>query len=366
MTMKKVIGVALCLLLISPVLSLAASVDPSLIGINYKGFPTTEAEIKNDLAALSLHFTYIKTYLDLFAGNQLVVPTVAQYYPTMQVAIGLGLQKDNDSHSYPGSYYEIDQAIAQANAYPHNVNAIVVGGEGSLGYLGADKLVEYMTYIKARVPATVKVTTQQVWGDLLNGTVPSVGGQQLIGVADYLLATLYPYWDGYPGADPTIAGQAALTNWKTDFATNYGKLVAAYGAGKVLIGETGWPTDGSQTQNAGGNWTGIPSVANQKTYTLEYAAYAGDPSQSPPPFTYIFAGIDEPDKAPEPGGVQGHWGLYNVDDTPKWNLVGGPPPVPIPGTLGLTGAGLLAMLGAGRRFTARVRGGAAGKPDGTA
>jgi len=268
----------------------------------------------------------------------------------MKVAIGLGLQNNNDSHTYPGSYYEIDQAIAQANAYPNNVNAIVVGGEGSLGYIGADKLVEYMTYIKARVPATVKVTTQQVWGELLNGSGPSAGGAKLAAAADYLLADIYPYWDGTPGSDPTAAGQATLTNWKTDFITDYGKLVTAYGAGKIGIGETGWPTAGSQSQDPGGNWTGIPSVANQKQYSIEYSQYASDSSQNPPFFTYLFSGIDEPDKGPEAGDVQGHWGLYNADDTAKWT-VGAPPPnnVPVPGTLLLTGSGLLGLLYSARR-----------------
>ena len=316
--MKKFLITFLVFSVCMPGLALAAW-DRNYIAVNYKGFPQSQSEITADLTVLSKNFTYLKTYLDLFAPQQLVVPTAATF--NMKVAIGLGLQKNNDSPNFPGSYYEINTAIDQAKKYPDTVCAIVVGGENSLGYLGADKLVEYINYIKARVPASVKVTSQQKWGDLLSGSGPSPGGQKLAKAADYLLATIYPYWNGpgYPGGDADKAGAYILKNWQKLFSSSYDELVKAYGTGKIQIGETGWPSAGSQA-SIDGHYTGIPSqtaaLPNEQTYSEQYAVWASSQKL----FTYLFSSFDETDKAPEPGGVQAHWGIYTSARQAKWTL----------------------------------------------
>ena len=98
----------------------------------------------------------------------------------------------------------------------------------------------------------------------------------------------------------------------------YNNLINTYGAGKIRIGETGWPSDGMQVQ-LDGHWTGIPSQTaaypNEQTYIEQYVAWASANNL----FRYIFAAIDEGWKT-EPGGVGPYWGLYTSSRIAKWTL----------------------------------------------
>ena len=220
---------------------------------------------------------------------------------------------------------------------------IVIGNE-NLGNISEPDLVGYINSTRTLLKnagLNIPVVTCQTWGVL-------AGHPDLVNAADYVLANIYPYFDGpgYAGGDPAKAGQDTLDNWQADFQSEYGQLVSKYGAAKIKIGETGWPSAGSQAL-IDGHYTGIPSVPNEETYITQYALFASNNKI----FTYLFESIDEPGKAGEPGDVGPHWGLYNEDGTPKWTLGGPPPnPVPLPPSLVLLGSGLLGLLALGRRL----------------
>jgi exo-beta-1,3-glucanase (GH17 family) len=326
--------------------SQAAAYDRQYIGVDYKGFPQTEAEITADIQLLAPSFGYLRTYNSLFGPSSpenAVVKIVAannQADPshTMQVAVGVA-QTPRDSAA---SYAEINQAVLNAKTYPTAVNAIVIGNE-NLGNISEPDLIGYINYTKTQIQnanlKNVAVVTCQTWGVL-------AGHPNLVNAADYVLANIYPYFDGpgYAGGDPVKAGQDTLANWEADFQSEYGQLVSKYGATKVKIGETGWPSGGSQA-SIDGHYTGIPSVPNEKTYITQYAQFASTNKI----FTYLFEGIDEPNKSPEPGDVQGHWGLYTANNQPKWGI-GATSPVPLPSSLILLSSGLMGVLGMGWRF----------------
>lgn len=326
--------------------SQALAYDRQYIGVDYKGFPQTEAEITADIQLLAPNFGYLRTYNSLFGPSSpenAIVKVVAannQADPshTMQVAVGVALTPRDPA----ASHAEIDQAVLNAKTYPTVVNAIVIGNE-DLGNISEPDLIGYINYTKTQLQnanlKNISVVTCQTWGVL-------AGHPNLVNAADYVLANIYPYFDGpgYAGGDPVKAGQETLVNWQTDFKSEYGQLANLYGAAKIKIGETGWPSAGSQA-SIDGHYTGIPSVPNEKTYITQYTQFAS----SNQIFTYLFEGIDEPNKSPEPGDVQGHWGLYTANYQPKWGI-GAPPPVPLPSTLILLGSGLLGLLGVGRRF----------------
>jgi uncharacterized protein with beta-barrel porin domain len=300
-------------------LSLAAW-DRNYIGVNFLGFPQSVSEINTDLALLAPRFGYIRTYNSLFgpASPENQVPRLVNAFnlahprTTMKVAIGVALTPGNPT----ASKAELDQAILNAKTYPNAVNAVVVGNE-NLGGFTEQQLIDYINYAKTKLSGTaVKVTTCQTWGVL-------AGNAALVNAADYVLANIYPYWDGpgYQGGTPAKAGADALKNWQTQFLKDYKTLTNKYGAAKIRIGETGWPSGGTQV-TIDGHYTGIPSqtgaLPNEQTYVEQYAAWASTaPHQI---FTYLFAGIDEGWKVGEPGGVGPHWGLYTSANVAKWTL----------------------------------------------
>lgn len=318
-------------ILVVLIFSLLISVDPSgaawdrnYLGVNYKGFPKSIAEIDGDLAILGPRFGFIRTYNSLFgpgSPENAVAGRVAAYnkaHPStpIKVALGVALTPGNSA----ASQAELDLALAHAKAYPSAVNAVVVGNEN----LGVDprtsfteqQLIGYINYAKTKLSGTgVAVTTCQTWGVL-------AGHTGLVNAcSSYALANIYPYWDGpgYPGGNPVKAGADTLKNWQSRFLADYNQLVPKkYAAAKIRIGETGWPSAGSQVL-LDGHYTGIPSqtgsLPNEQTYIEQYAAWASAHKL----FTYLFSSFDEPGKV-EPGGVGPHWGLYTKASQAKWTL----------------------------------------------
>jgi uncharacterized protein with beta-barrel porin domain len=136
-----------------------------------------------------------------------------------------------------------------------------------------------------------------------------------------VLANIYPYWDGpnYEGGNPTKAVENTLKKWKTRFLADCNQLVNLYGADKIRIGETGWPSGGSQAK-IDGHYTGIPSqtseLPNEQTYVEQYVAWAASKGI----FTYLFSSFDEAWKTGEPGNVGPYWGIYTADSQPKWTF----------------------------------------------
>jgi exo-beta-1,3-glucanase (GH17 family) len=79
----------------------------------------------------------------------------------------------------------------------------------------------------------------------------------------------------------------------------------------VLIGETGWPSDG------GANGAAVPSVANEKTYTQGVYRNASRLGS-----TFIFSAFDEPWLSVQ-NSWGPHWGLWNSDGTTKFTFTAG-------------------------------------------
>jgi hypothetical protein len=79
----------------------------------------------------------------------------------------------------------------------------------------------------------------------------------------------------------------------------------------LLVGETGWPSEGRQRQGA------VPSVVNQARFIREFLAFT---REAQVPYNVIEA-FDQPWKRRQEGAVGGYWGLYTNDREVKFSLV---------------------------------------------
>ncbi|XP_015075178.1 glucan endo-1,3-beta-glucosidase 6-like isoform X2 [Solanum pennellii] len=83
---------------------------------------------------------------------------------------------------------------------------------------------------------------------------------------------------------------------------------------KIIVGEVGWPTDGDKHAN----------IENAKRFNQGLIQHAlsgeGTPTRKGKIDVYLFSLIDENTKSIAPGNFERHWGIYEFDGKPKYEL----------------------------------------------
>lgn len=124
----------------------------------------------------------------------------------------------------------------------------------------------------------------------------------------------YAFFDG--SNKPVKDGDRLYTN---AFDANFDTLVAALSkAGfpdtQIIIGEVGWPTDGDKNAN----------IQNAKRFNQGMVRHAlsgkGTPARKGKIEVYLFSLIDENAKLITPGSFERHWGIFEYDGKPKYEL----------------------------------------------
>lgn len=122
----------------------------------------------------------------------------------------------------------------------------------------------------------------------------------------------YAFFDG--ASAPIDDNGRTYTNV---FDANYDTLIWAmqkhgYGNLTIIVGEMGWPTDGDRNANIG--------YAQRFNQGFMSHMSKGTPMRPGPVDAYLFSLIDEDAKSIQPGNFERHWGIFNYDGTPKYNL----------------------------------------------
>lgn len=103
------------------------------------------------------------------------------------------------------------------------------------------------------------------------------------------------------------------------FDANFDTLVCAlnkagYPEMEIIVGEVGWPTDGNKFAN----------VENAKRFNQGLLQHVlsgkGTPLRSGKINIYLFSLIDENAKSVAPGNFERHWGIFEFDGKPKYEL----------------------------------------------
>ncbi|CAJ1975369.1 unnamed protein product [Sphenostylis stenocarpa] len=124
----------------------------------------------------------------------------------------------------------------------------------------------------------------------------------------------FAFFDGKNS--PLRDGKALYTNV---FDANLDTLLwaldkAGYPDMKVIIGEIGWPTDGDKNANA-------KSARKFNFGLLKHALSGkGTPKRKGTIDLYLFSLIDENTKSVAPGNFERHWGVFEFDGKPKYEL----------------------------------------------
>jgi exo-beta-1,3-glucanase (GH17 family) len=242
-------------------------------------------QIEEDFKILSGDVDCVRLYAT-DQGLDQVLP-IAQRYG-IKVLVGAWIGRDPEANER-----QLSDVIRLANAFPDTVRAIIVGNEV---LLRGEQTPEALAAMLARVKqATGKpVTYADVWEFWLKAP-------QLAAAVDFVTIHVLPYWEDQP--QPVEAGLAHLE-------AIVDKVRAAIPSKPILIGETGWPSEGRERENA------VPSLVNQARYLREFMAYvAGEVAG----LDYnLIEAFDQPWKRALEGTVGGYWGLFDADRQAKF------------------------------------------------
>lgn len=177
---------------------------------------------------------------------------------------------------------ELDALIALCNQ--GLVELACVGSETLLrGELTEDRLVESIRYVRNGIHnSAIPVTTADSLGLLLEHSA-------LRCACDILLPNCYPYWSG-----------TALADAAEDFAQSMANLKGASGNKRIIVSETGWPTQG------GSEGAAVAGEEESAAYFDAVRQWSLDTKTT----VLWFDGADEPWKVRDEGEVGGHWGLF--------------------------------------------------------
>jgi len=261
--------------------------SPYVNGQNPNNTPAPQisaAQIQSRMAIVAPYVQWVRSFSSTNGLEN--IPAAARALG-LHVAAGAWISSDTAQNTL-----EINNLIAAANA--GLVDIAIVGSEAILrNDVTVSQLIAYMNQVRQAVPASVKVTTADVYGTFL-------ANPSLVAASDVVFANFYPYWEG------TAIGNAACS-----LQQEYQQMQSAAGGKQVWISETGWPSAGDSVGAA------VPSPASAALYALQVFTWAGANNI---PLLY-FEAFDENWKASTPEGPQGaHWGIFDANGDMKTGM----------------------------------------------
>jgi exo-beta-1,3-glucanase (GH17 family) len=297
--------------LATPVKLARAPIDPSakLQCVSYAPFRGEQTplqstaripaeQIAQDLAQLAKITDCVRTYSIENGLDQ--VPALAEK-AGLKVIQGIWLGSNRLKNSV-----QVSTVVGLTKAYPNVITAVVVGNEVLLrGEMTASDLAAIIRSVKSQV--AVPVTYADVWEFWLRN-------RDLYDAVDFVTIHILPYWEDFPIRAKYAAAHVDAIRMR---------MAVAFPGKEILIGETGWPSDGRMRAGA------LPSRTNQARVVSEILNLAKQENFR----VNLIEAYDQPWKRRLEGTAGGYWGLFDsgqralkyppgeaVSNFPAWKL----------------------------------------------
>jgi len=193
---------------------------------------------------------------------------------------------------------ELNTIIAIGNKNYTTTRGLIVGTESLQNGFDPNQLVSNINFVRSSTLNNYPVGTADVPAALM-------AAPQVVSNCDFVMINLYAYWAQIPA---TNAALWTLQQWQA--------FTNAFPGKRVLIGETDWPTAG--TNDIFSNPEVVPSLANQALFLSEFTAMAKSNNIE----YFIFEYRDEPWKIQEGiGTVEQNWGIVDSNSVKKSSFV---------------------------------------------
>jgi exo-beta-1,3-glucanase (GH17 family) len=274
-----------------------------------KILPTPE-QIEEDISLLADKTHSIRTYTSL-EGFEIVPELARKHGLTMIQGAWLTyelpfdpaslspeeVQELNEAKEH--NHKEIKELIRSANANPDVVKRVMVGNEVLLrGEMTPEQLIQYIREVKKAVKQPVSYA--DVWSYYMK--YPEIGKE-----VDFITIHILPYWEDEP-----LEVNDAVAHIEKTYKQVYERVQALYPGKPILIGESGWPSDGRQR-----GWA-VPSVANEAKFIRSLIQVSKKNGFD----LNIVEAFNQPWKSALEGVVGANWGLLSADRKPVFPLTG--------------------------------------------
>ena len=240
----------------------------------------SEEQIRRRMQILQRYTKWIRSF-SCVEGNELI-PRIAKEFG-LKTLVGAWLGKEEDKNQL-----EIEGLIRLAKE--GYVDIAVVGNEVLYREdLTESELINYIQHVKKEIP------------DVPMGYVDAyyefVQRPALTDICEVILCNCYPYWEG--------------TDFKDSFQHMrhmYNQVVIAARGKRVMITETGWPSQGEGMGNA------LPSHQNAMKYFINTQLWSVDENIE----VFYFSSFDESWKVGAEGEVGAYWGIWDKSEKLKY------------------------------------------------
>lgn len=240
----------------------------------------SEDQVRRRMRIIAPYTQWIRSF-SCTEGNEFI-PKIAREFG-LKTMVGAWLGSDHEKNQK-----ETQRLIELAEA--GFVDIAAVGNEVLYRKdLTEDELLEYIHQVKKAIP--------QIPVGYVDAYYEFTIKPRITEACDLILANCYPFWEG-------CAQEYSLLYMKQMYQQ---ALEAAQGK-KVIITETGWPSQGESLEDA------LPGTSNALQYFLNTQKW----SQEEAIEIFYFSSFDESWKVGAEGEVGAYWGLWNKNEQLKF------------------------------------------------
>lgn len=244
------------------------------------GDQMTEKQIRRRMKIIKPYTKWIRSF-SCTDGNELI-PVIAKEYG-IKTLVGAWLGDDAKINKK-----EIEGLIKLAKE--GYVDIAAVGNEVMYRQdLTEEELLSFMYQVKEAIP--------NIPMGYVDAYYEFTQRPKITEACDVILANCYPYWEG-------CSIEYALIYMKDMF----NQAVKAANGKKVIISETGWPSQGQGLNGA------LPSLDNAIKYFINTQQWSKEDNID----IFYFSSFDESWKVGSEGDVGAFWGLWDKDENPKF------------------------------------------------
>ena len=240
----------------------------------------SESQIRRKLELIKPYTKWIRTFSCTDGNEQ--IPILAKEYG-LKTLVGAWLGDDPIINED-----EINGLINLTNQ--GCVDIAAVGNEVMYRKdLSEDELIDYINRVKSAIPNTPV--------GYVDAYYEFTDRPKITDVCDVILANCYPFWEG-------CSLEYSLVYMKQ----MYFQAMSAANGKKVIITETGWPSQGANLEGA------FPSYENALKYFINAQNWSNDENIE----MFYFSSFDESWKVGSEGDVGAFWGLWDKDEKLKF------------------------------------------------